>query len=864
MIVNYLFDRGELIPSYRSILYRGNISSPNFVTAESCCTGGINLRRNADLNFHPEVCSLLQKSILRALLFGAATAGLLVLQSVSIKAAAFPPTVDPTYNLSPKQAVSPAPDARPTVDWIWADHTSDGQTVYIRKDQDLESIPKSVALYVNADDSAIIYINGVRLTPTTPVPQNVNSWQVTQRFEIAPLLKLGNNVLAIKGQNTSGPAGVAACIIFNGEVPLVTDSSWLVSEDVTQPDNWTASDFDDSKWSPATVIAAVGSGPWSGVGALSGWPFDSQTTVPYLSHISLPFAGVAGYEHGDGKIDDTGHIGGNINQVITVTPAWIGSKAPPSILLDFGKEIAGRVMIDPLTTGTVLVARGESADEAEYGPWHGTTTLNLLPGISSSTDYSAFRYVALTFPPEANPAHSPVKFRIFVDHKYYPVKYLGSFDCSDPLLTKIWYTGAYTCHLCMQEDIWDAPKRDRARWVGDLHVSGEVINNVFADKFLMEQTLNRLRDDAGNGDVNGIPGYSCAWVCCLADFHRHIADYKFLNAQHDRLIATIEHLRGDLDDRSIVTKSQGSWMYSDWSPGFNGDTPLSRATTDLFLIRAVKEAVFLFHEMGDSASASKYSAWANQLTASARQYLPDAASNTYSNRLQENAMAIFAGVATPAQEATMYNTVLDPKSESWNRDGKLLGDKPVMSPYYGNYILLAMSMAGHTSGALQIIRSFWGGMIAEGATTFWEAYDPNWPKADFHKYLQADDGEGYFVSLCHGWSAGPTSFLTERVLGIRPTGAGYKTAVIDPDLAGLAWAEGGVPTPRGILHVRVQDKSGKSVVTVNLPAGVNAEVTVGNGLTTVNGLKAHTARAADGKSFIKLSKPATYVIVTKT
>ena len=77
----------------------------------------------------------------------------------------------------------------------------------------------------------------------------------------------------------------------------------------------------------------------------------------------------------------------------------------------------------------------------------------------------------------------------------------------------------------MQEDIWDAPKRDRARWVGDLHVSGEVINNVFADKFLMEQTLTRLRDDAGNGHVNGIPGYSCAWICALADFHRHLGDY---------------------------------------------------------------------------------------------------------------------------------------------------------------------------------------------------------------------------------------------------------------------------------------------------------------------------------------------------
>ena len=69
--------------------------------------------------------------------------------------------------------------------------------------------------------------------------------------------------------------------------------------------------------------------------------------------------------------------------------------------------------------------------------------------------------------------------RLRLDFKYYPVKYRGAFACSDPLLTKIWYTGAYTAHLCMQEQIWDGPKRDRRLWMGDLQISGQTINNVF-------------------------------------------------------------------------------------------------------------------------------------------------------------------------------------------------------------------------------------------------------------------------------------------------------------------------------------------------------------------------------------------------
>ena len=78
------------------------------------------------------------------------------------------------------------------------------------------------------------------------------------------------------------------------------------------------------------------------------------------------------------------------------------------------------------------------------------------------------------------------------------------------LLNRIWETGAYTMHLCMQDDIWDAVKRDRGRWIGDLDVGGRVINSVFADHFLVEDTMNRLIGESPvTEQVNTIPGYSC-------------------------------------------------------------------------------------------------------------------------------------------------------------------------------------------------------------------------------------------------------------------------------------------------------------------------------------------------------------------
>ena len=106
---------------------------------------------------------------------------------------------------------------------------------------------------------------------------------------------------------------------------------------------------------------------------------------------------------------------------------------------------------------------------------------------------------------------------------------------------------------------------------------------------------------------------------------------------------------------------------------------------------------------------------------------------------------------------------------------------------------------------------------ASGRPTIWAG-----PRNNFHRSLQADNGQGYYVSLSHGWSSGPTAWLSEEILGIRPTAAGFKQTTIRPDLAGLAWARGAVPTPNGLI--KVDYKAGDTFrAAIDLPAGVAAK-----------------------------------------
>ena len=191
----------------------------------------------------------------------------------------------------------------------------------------------------------------------------------------------------------------------------------------------------------------------------------------------------------------------------------------------------------------------------------------------------------------------------------------------------------------------------------------------------------------------------------------------------------------------------------------------------------------------------------------------------------------------------------------------------MISPYYNFYVITAMAMSGHRKEALDWIRAYWGGMVKEGATSFWEGYDPEWSKDNFHENLQADNGQGYFVSLCHGWSSGPTAWLIEQILGIEPQGAGFSKVRIRPDLAGLEWAHGTEPTPHGPISVDLR-AAGKGLnVKLNLPPGVDAEVSMpavaGSTNVLVNGQPMAGRVAENGSRIVvDLDRPGEYKVTS--
>ena len=49
---------------------------------------------------------------------------------------------------------------------------------------------------------------------------------------------------------------------------------------------------------------------------------------------------------------------------------------------------------------------------------------------------------------------------------------------------------------------------------------------------------------------------------------------------------------------------------------------------------------------------------------------------------------------------------------------------PMVTPYMYHYFIDALMQNGLEEQAVRCLKDYWGGMLREGADTFWELYDP--------------------------------------------------------------------------------------------------------------------------------------------
>ena len=579
------------------------------------------------------------------------------------------------------------------------------------------------------------------------------------------VLPAGKYNLNIKVWNQATPPA----IFVNGE-SVKSDSSWKVT-------------FEDKEWIDE-----------------SGKASDTSTTL-YVN------AGSGGFDAIDG-------LPSEYKLAVTPQPLHQKERVGEGELLDFGRETIGFLRFGSLGgEGNLRLYYGESREEALDTAYCETldrffiadgrvTDLSLdhhypIENPLTMENSKAFRYVYLV--PDAGVEYAEVDML----YEYKPEEYRGTFRSSDEELNEIWDVSSYTMHLTTREFFIDGIKRDRWVWSGDAYQSYLMNYYLFFDSPSVRSTIWLLRGkDPVTSHINTIMDYTFYWFLSIYDYYLFTGDEGFIADIYPRMQSMMEYVLGRTNENGMVEGLAGDWVFIDWADGYM-DKQGELSFEQVLFCKSLETMALCAEVAGHPEEQHAYQAMALEL----RDQLVPAFWDEQQQALVHNRVG---GIQQPqvtryANMFAVFYDYLSPEQKEAIKGSVLFNDSvmQITTPYMRFYEMEALCALGEHDRVMAEIKDYWGGMIREGATSFWEKYNPGDEGVEHLEMY----GRPYGKSLCHSWGASPIYLLGRYYLGVQPVKAGYNEFSIAPHLGGLEWMEGSVPTPNGDIKVRVDKKT---------------------------------------------------------
>jgi hypothetical protein len=384
-----------------------------------------------------------------------------------------------------------------------------------------------------------------------------------------------------------------------------------------------------------------------------------------------------------------------------------------------------------------------------------------------------------------------------------PVNYQGSFACSDNMLTRIWYTGAYTVKLNLLHDYLGAilmERSDRHSWTGDAHTSQAAALVAFGNRDFVKMNIRHTSRQS-----NGIASYALYWTLSVADYFNYSRDADLVEEMRDNLCGKLDEAYRHFDN--LPGLSFYGWDERLGAGFENPDCRESQNAYRMLCIWAWRECAEMLRHVGHEDLADKYRKYAAEKVDRLRASGPGWTSEF---GVHAAADAIKAGFADEREAGELWKNAFS------DRQNRLS-----YSPFNQYFIIQAMAVMKRYDEALTTIDDLWGGQIRYGGTTFFEDYRPSWNIISGYNDAPVNNQCGY-TSFCHPWSAGVTKWISEEVLGIKPVEPGFRKFVFKPNLGNrLTWVKGTVPTPYGAIEAFYDKRTGEYSLVV--PPGIEGE-----------------------------------------
>ena len=737
---------------------------------------------------------------------------------------------------------------------IWSSSVPDGKQKYVafRKTFDLNEAPANAAkLRIFADSRYLLWINGQYILrgPCRFNPKRAEFDVV----DIRTFLKKGKNVMvvlahnygnAVNGHIMKHSPGITADLKISGKEIIRTDSTWRYNDQTRyrdSPESWNTV--------PDVIDARIDAGDWISADYNdSGWLFANSIDGGNWGEMfprEIPLA----------KETELKNLRLLPSRKLLSSALPIELKAGQEILVDFGQMSMAYTSMDldgeagsRLTMQYAL--RYKNGKPAEmYGNGNHYTARSGLQNFMT-TDQWGSHYMLV----KCDSGHVKL-LGIRITDRRYPFNRIGSFNCSDSILTHLWKMAQNTIEVT-SDDGYGSDARERNEWIQDsgkasfsttrVGSAGQDDDGkpVFSDPRLLKnmlrhaaqsqlpngQLLATFPTDRGPEDCHYIiDDYSCQWFEALKTYYEATGDKKFVREMWPALMAQINWFLNHRTKRGLLLARE----YTSFDNPFAYIT-CEGATINAFFYSALKSSEYLAGVLGESQKMEEFKKSADDLKiAFNREFWNEQVSaynsafydgKSYAPTAHAQLIALHYGLVPGKRQASVQNWFLtnykNPgmKHICTNPDfEKMVNQKAGIEmpvTYFWVFSqLYRMDSDKLDREAIQEIRRRWTPMVVfqQDAGTLCESFTD-------------EKGEGASES-CHNYGSVPAFFLSSYVLGVRTDGPAWKKQiVIEPRLGDLTNASGVVVTQSGPVTVswKRSDKGNPLEYTVHIPSGIHA------------------------------------------
>ncbi len=720
---------------------------------------------------------------------------------------------------------------KPTGQWIWSQGNENPVNCYIlvRKVVTLNSTPADITAWISAGAVADIYVNG-RLVDRCPMNCDPE-YQVYEKFDLTGYFRKGENIISAvvynfgtgmhhringrggfffqaQGRLTDGSP---VAINSNGTWKVSWETGWDPATDLRtgsgpgspnligfiekydarpMPEKWQENGFNDSGWQKAHVIGIPPVAPWNSIVQIERPPLYRETVLPV----------------------DHWEVNG-----------WV--------VYDFGREVTGVPVLSlhtqeagvVITIGTAeRLFPDRSADFTRRVRYEDHYITKKGEQHWSPFTWRGFRYVTL-------PVNSKIDIReISAVDRHYAVADEGSFECSDPLLNKIWSAGRFTLKLCSQDTYMDTPWREQTQYIaGDsryllkyaLYASGmssefltryNILSGAWSQRWAADGSIrSRYPTDwlTEEGTSCYLVDYELEWVIMLGEYYRYFGNFDLIRQVYPNLQKLMHKFETLVGKQSGVLSDVPGWIVLDHPDTYPMDQQKEITALNCLYYAALQTAAWLGGVYGDKDAGEKWSSEAIRLKKNiqTRMLLPERKlfADSYGSKQCSQQTQVYALLYGLFPEELAGPALDFVKSE---------GRASEMSfAYYVDYVIFDRD----DRYALDYIRKHWGDQMK--LASFNGGWQEGW---------NVEEWTGDIGSTSHAWCSGPTALLPQKVLGIEPIDPGWTLFRIEPHPGDLEWAKGTVSTSRGNIKVSWTRKGGRFELSAGVPEGTRAMITL--------------------------------------